>query len=335
MEKVFRTTASDKKGVLQRKLAQMVPLTTESGYNLDRYKTVVEAIKEWIVKPFDLSEIEEGVAGGIQNASTIDETQSALNEKVSRELLRYLREEEALGRTLFLAKKRVFEMGGEVYLQAPDAISIDNTTRTIETIRYKSCAATGITRGIKALKPDDFSKLEKFYDLYADMKYVIQNIQAIAPKFCDGMQYTVKCNYYFMKKTTDKGNSFGKSFFAGKGNSIVGIEEKHCYGEAEYKSELDDLFAKYVEQATTVGFECDKSNCTFCDYKAYCNYTKANVKQEKKVVHAAALGTPSPAQQAIIDAACDNTKWPYIKVNAGAGSGKTYTMVSFDIVKIS
>lgn len=331
MEKAFRTTASDKKGRLQRKLAETIPLTTESGYNLDRYKTIIEAIKEWIAAPFDLSEIKEGVAGGIQNASTVDETQGALNEKVTRELLRYLREEEMLDRTLFLAKKRPFEMGGELYCQAPDAISIDKLSRTVETIRYKSCSATGMTRGVKALKPDDLSKLEKFYDLYADMKYVCQNIKAIAPKFCDGRPYIVKCNYYFLKKTTDKGTSFEQSFFAGKGNSIVGIEETHCYVEAAYKSELDNLFAKYVEQATTVGFECDKTNCVFCNYKAFCNYTKANVKQEKKSVHASALGTPSPAQQAIIDAACDSTKWPYIKVNAGAGSGKTYTMVSLAI----
>lgn len=328
MEKVFRTTSNDKKGIMQRKLSALIPLATESGYHLDRYKTAVEAIKEWISNPYDLGEIEDGVAGGIQNASAIDETQDALNQKLTREILRYLQEEEQLDRTLFLAKRRPFEMGGEIYMQAPDAISIDSHNRTIETIRYKAGAATGMTRGVKGLKPEDFSKLEKFYDLYADLKYVTQNIKNITVQFCDGNPYVVKCNYYFLKKTTDKKNSFEKSFFTGKGNSIVGIEETHCYGEAPHVSDLDTLFAAYLEQATTVGFECDKNNCTFCDYKSFCNYTKANVKQEKKEIHVSALGTPSPAQQAIIDAACDTAHWPYIKVNAGAGSGKTYTMVS-------
>ena len=328
MENLFRTTARDKKGALEQKLTAMIPLATESGYHLDRYKTVIEAIKEWIKTPYDLGEIEDGVAGGIQSASTIDATQDALSDKLSRELLRYLREEEILGRTLFLAKKRPFTMNGELYFQAPDAISIDNATRTVETIRYKARAATGMTRGIKGLKPEDFSKLEKFYDLYADMQYVTQNITEIAKQFCDGKPYVVKCNYYFLKKTTDKGTSFEQSFFNGKGNSIVGLEEPHCFGEAEHQTDLDRLFEKYTEQATTIGFDCSKDNCTFCDYKSLCNYTKANVKQEKKLVQASALGTPSSAQQAIIDVACDNTKWSYIKVNAGAGSGKTYTMVS-------
>lgn len=329
--KIFRTTAKDKKGVLQRTLSKKVPLSTESTYHLDRYKTVIDAIKEWISKPYDLSELEEGVAGGIQNSSSIDVTQDALTEKTVRELLRYLREEEILDRKLFLAKKRLFEMGGELYLQSPDAICIDKAKRIVETIRYKSRSATGMTRGVKGLKPDDFVKLEKFYDLYADLQYVVQNIKDIAPQLCDGSPYIVKCDYYFLKKTTDKATSFEKSFFDGKGNSIVGLEEKHIYGETKYRSELDDLFAQYVEQATSVGFECNKDNCIYCDYKSLCNYTKANVKQEKKIVRMSSLGTPSPSQQAIINAACDRAKWPYIKVNAGAGSGKTYTMVALVI----
>lgn len=326
----YRTTAQDKKGNLQKELSGRFPVTTESGYFLSRYKTVSEAVKEWIHKPYDLGEIEEGVAGGIQNASSIDATQNALNAKLTKMLLRYLRGEKTLNRKLFLAKKRVFTMGGEKYFQGPDAISIDRAKHTIETIRYKAGSASGMTRGIKGLKPGDTRKLEQFYDLYADMKYVTQNITEIAPWTEDGQTYTVSCNYYFMQKTTDKDGIFDAEYF-GHGNPVVGIQETHYVGETDHTG-LDKLYEQYVNTAQTVGFDCDKNNCVYCDYKGYCNFTRANVKQDRKEVKATKLGSPSPAQQAIIDIAWEgpdnkDAKYPYIKVNAGAGSGKTFTMV--------
>ena len=331
-EMKYRTTSQDKKGNLQKELTKLFPVTTESGYHLDRYKTATEAIKEWIREPYDLGDVEEGVAGGIQDATNIDASQEALTGKLTRELLRYLRDEKALGRTIFLAKKRTFEMGGETYYQAPDAIALDKENRTIETIRYKAGSATGMTRGVKGLKPDDFGKLEKFYDLYADIQYVVQNAKEIAPWAGDGAYYTVVSNYYFLKKTTDSSSKFSVSFFDGGGNSVVGLEEVHAWGELKQETELDNLFSKYIDQATSFGFECDKDNCTYCNYKGYCNFTRANVKQDKKEVKATALGTPSPAQQSIIDIAWEgpdskDAKYPFIKVNAGAGSGKTFTMV--------
>lgn len=333
MEEIkYRTTSRDKRGNTQAALAERFPLSTESGYHLDRYKTASEAVKEWIREPYDLGDLEDGVAGGIQGASSIDATQDALTHKLTLELRRYLRDEKLLGRKLFLAKKRVFEMGGELYFQGPDAIAIDKTSRTIETIRYKASAATGMAKGTKGLKPEDYGKLEKFYDLYADLQYVVQNVQEIAPWTSDQASYTVVCNYYFLKKTTDKPGHFDATFFAGGGNPVIGIEEVHSVGEAKVKTELDTLFERYVETATSVGFDCDKENCRFCDYKGLCNFTRSNVKQDKHEVKATALGTPSPAQQAIIDIAWEGpdnvgAKYPYIKINAGAGSGKTFTMV--------
>lgn len=329
---VFRTTAQDKRGNQQKKLAELFPVSTESGYFLDRYKTATEAIREWIKEPYDLGDLEEGVAGGIQDASSIDATKDALAGKLTKELLRYLKAEKALNRTIFLAKKRTFKMNEEYYYQGPDAISLDRNSRTIETIRYKAGAATGMTRGVKALKADEFKKLEKFYDLYADIKYVVQNVAEIASWATDGKPYTVVCNYYFLKKTTDKTGHFDVCYFEGGGNPVVGIEENHVFMDDFVLTDLDELFSKYVDQATSVGFDCDKDNCVYCDYKGYCNFTRANVKQEKKEVKATALGTPSPAQKAIIDIAWEgpdnrNAKYPFIKVNAGAGSGKTFTMV--------
>ncbi len=329
---VYRTTAMDRRGNTQKRLTALFPVTVQSSYGLDRHKTVTEAIREWIREPFDLGDVEEGVAGGIQGASSIDATQDALTEKVTKELIRYLRDEKNQNRCIFLAKRRPFEMGDEVYLQAPDAIVLDSVNRTVETIRYKAGAATGMTKGISGLKPDEFGKLERFYDLYADRCYVAQNIPEIERSFADGTPYTITCNYYFLKKTTDKPGKFAPLFFEGGGNSVVGFSEVRHYGEPERARDLDLLFAKYIEQAQTVGFECDKNNCTYCNYKGYCNFSRANVKQEKKAVKATALGTPSPAQQAIIDIAWEGpgnvgAKHPFIKVNAGAGSGKTFTMV--------
>lgn len=81
---LYRTTSEDKKGILQHAFAERFPLKSTSGYFLDKYKTVLEAILEYIRAPYDLSEVEDGVAGGIQNAVTIEKTQDELNKKASR-----------------------------------------------------------------------------------------------------------------------------------------------------------------------------------------------------------------------------------------------------------
>ena len=67
----YRTTAQDKKGNLQKELSGRFPVTTESGYFLSRYKTVSDAIKEWIHKPYDLGDIEEGVGGPFLGPSSM------------------------------------------------------------------------------------------------------------------------------------------------------------------------------------------------------------------------------------------------------------------------
>lgn len=323
---LYRTTSEDKKGILQHAFAERFPLKSTSGYFLDKYKTVLEAILEYIRAPYDLSEVEDGVAGGIQNAVTIEKTQDELNKKASRELLRYLKDEQFLGRKLVIAPKMPFAIGGKLYFQGPHAIAIDNKNRIVETIRYKSSSATGMTRGVKGCKPGDFSKLEKFYDLYADIQYVWQNIHSLANQFADGKPYEIQANYYFLKKTNDSSSHFDLSFFEG-GNSVVGLEATYIFGAPYEKSELDELFEQYASKATNEGFECNKDNCRYCNYKAYCLYNRANVKQDVRQVKPNALGTPSETQKAIIDAATDLTQERYIKVNAGAGTGKTFTMV--------
>lgn len=333
----YRTTAQDKKGNLQKSLMERFPLSTESGYQLDRYKTVMEAIKEWIKDPFPLGELEDGVSGGIQGASNIDATQTALTRKLTHELLRYLREERFMRRNLTLAKKLPFQMGGEWYLQGPDAIVVDPHARTIETIRYKACAATGMTKGVVGLAPTDFKKLEQFYDLYADLQYAVQNVITLAPWAADGEAYTVLSNYYFLKKTTDKTGHFDTTFFSGGGNPVVGLCEDHFVGEVKNPTKLDLLFTPYLEMAISVGFDCDKDNCQFCLYKSLCNFTRANVKQKKQTAKSAVSAPPSPAQQAILDAAWEgpgnvDAKHRFLKVNAGAGSGKTFTMVQLVIM---
>lgn len=386
-ERVFRTTSQDKKGVLQKKYASIVSVAKTEGFSLDKYKTISEAIKEWIKDPFDLSELTEGVEGGLEGASDVEDIQKAFNKQVTKLLYRYLSAEKREKRNIFLAKRRFFEMGEETYYQAPDAIVVDKNKRVIETIRYKSKAATGLMKGLNTIKDEfDFEMIEKFYDLYADHQYVKQNIREIAPEFEDSNPFSIECNYYFMKKTTDKAGKFDLDFFGGSGNSIVGFKTnghilmdagvckenapvltrpKKDGGTIEYS--LDMLFEKYVETATTVGFDCNKDNCKYCAYNVQCNYQKARKKLEKGDNNSPAkldMTTVklSDAQLAVVDAATNGAASvylklvdefkdsedelkknmqakveeakqmaadaisQYIKVNAGAGSGKTFTM---------
>lgn len=353
-ERLFRTTSQDKKGVTKRLYESIIPITKAEGFSLDQYKTEVEAIKEWIKEPYDLSEIADGVEGGLEGASDVQDIQNALQTKVTKLIRRYLLAEKRENRPIKLAKKLYFEMGGEIYYQGPDAFVVDENKRTIETIRYKTRAATGLSKGIGVIKDEyDFKNIEQFYDLYADHQYVKQNLKVLAPKFTDGKPFSIQNNYYFLKKTTDKGNKFDMDFFGGTGNSIVGIfTTGHIYSKGTVSKEnapiltrpntqgdgvvdytLDMLFEKYIETATTIGFECDKDDCKYCAYKPQCYYTKARKKLESGDSNCPAkldmsTVTLSEQQQAVIDAAVDRSDNApkFIKVNAGAGSGKTFTM---------
>ena len=334
-EITFRTVSSDKKGNKVRKLEKLVKLTTESAYNLDKYNTFKDAILEWIKNPFELGDIEDGVEGGIQNASEIEETQSALVRRTAKQLYRYLADEEKLQRNLKVARNLTFHIGSEEYYQSPDAICIDTTNRIIETIRYKSSAATGMTKGIDKLTNIEFGKLEKFYPLYADRCYALCNMEILCPEFLDGENYTIVSSYYFMKKTTDKQERFDMDFFEGGGNSIVSINEIHNSNESNHNTSLDDLFAEYVRRVQDDGFECTKEDCKYCPYSVNCNFTKATPKSDVKESKNFKIGTLSDAQQNVLDTASPNYPVKYIKVNAGAGSGKTYTMTALvlDLMK--
>lgn len=353
-ERVFRTTSQDKKGITQKIFAAIIPVSKTEGFSLDQYKTETEAIKEWIKEPYDLSEIADGVEGGLEGASDVEDIQNAINKKVTKLIRRYLVCEKREKRPIKLARRMYFDMGGETYYQGPDAIVVDLAKRTIETIRYKARPATGLIKGLGAIKDEfDFEMIEKFYDLYADHQYVKQNLKELAPWVVDGRSVNIKNNYYFLKKTTDKTDKFDGDFFGGSGNSIVGISTNgHLFSDGVVSKEnsavltrpnaqgsgvvdysLDMLFEKYIETATTVGFECNKDNCLYCAYKPQCNYTKARTKLELGDSNSPAKLDMtdvklSDAQQSVIEAAVNKVKGAnqYIKVNAGAGSGKTFTM---------
>jgi len=307
-ERTFRTTSGDLKGNKEKKFLETIPLTTESGYHLDKYKTATEAIKEWIKEPYDLSEIEDGVEGGIIGASDLEDVQAALNHKLSAEITRYLKFEETNKRNIYLAKKRLFEMGGEIYDQGPDAYVIDTKKAIIETIRYKTGDPSGMTKGIGTIKgADDFTHIKLFYPLYADIQYVVQNIEDICPEFADPsnpVKYTVMASFYFLKSSADKKGQTGAVFTE---KNIVSIQEQHSSDEAKHNTELDDLFEKFIQTATTVGFECEPKDCTYCNYKSCCNYKKARVKLEvedspKDAFVDMSKIVLSPQQQMVIDA---------------------------------
>ena len=198
--------------------------------------------------------------------------------------------------------------------------------------------AEGTLRVIKvsATKPKITQKAaEQSLELYTLLQY---GKEVLRKKLKEGHKIKVEaCAYYLRKKNDSNGSkpNFDEDFFMEKGgNNIVrlsDIYEKPAAGAEEERTELEKNFDEVIKdfvEGKDQG-ECSEDDCANCDLHEACKYTLppvpiTKVSEDKKV---GALRLSKEQREAI------NFKKGVLRINAGAGSGKT-VVVAFSPVNL-
>ncbi len=289
---------------------------TEKGNAYERAVAHKDIIREVLTGKCDISEVADLVDQGIESMYSLEETNKAAKQKETENLVRYLSNEH---RTPHFVSKEVIEIGHDNIGIAckPDALFIDSANREVEAVIYRSGSPSINQRtGIKA---DKVENMKEWFKLWVLKQYAYgYALKHLSLK--KGDVFTAKASYYFMKKSTDNKAPRDNDFFSGMGGNIVFLEDKYKFGETVCATSDDQLFFKFIDECDA-GIECTDKDCDACPAKANCKYTKAPVQLAKKSLKKRGKITPSPEQQAVIDA----IEGIY-KVNATAGSGKTECM---------
>ena len=324
MEQIFRKSGDftgQKKCPKYKK--HNIDVVSKGGLAYDKAVADKDLIKEYIAGNIEADDVLELLEGGLMNATDVEDSQKKLVEKNAKDIRRYIRGEKSRNRDIRIAPCLEFPVGEEYFKESVDAVAVNGNK--IEGIIYK--ASKPSVNWKTGIKEEDTSNLEKWFRLYTGLKWTVEYMK----KLCDvgelkkDKNYDISCSYYFLQKSSDKDGAMrDEYFFSGEGGNVISLEETHRYNEAEHNTEYDDIFLKFMEKADE-GIECSEDDCKYCDYRNICQYTKPSKHQEKKEVKAGGKVTLSDAQKAVIDEVFKG-EYKSIKVNAGAGSGKTTTM---------
>lgn len=290
-----------------------IKVDSEKGMAYDRAVAHKDIIKGVLSGEFDISEVKDLVSQGIQSGYILEEANKAAENKETQNLLRYLKNEK---RTPVFPEKKAVDFTEELAINVKaDCIFVGKNT--VEAVIWRAGAPSiNEKTGIVPTKQDNVKEwfklwcLSKLAKVYAEERLLLDK----------GEPYTVKGSFYFMKKTTDNKLPRDNDFFSGSGGNVVSVEETYYMDMPDTKSEMDELFLKFIDDVYG-GLECSEKDCESCLGKANCHYTKAPVKLQKKESKKRAKITPSDAQQKVLDSISG-----LYKVNATAGSGKTECM---------
>ncbi len=331
-ERNYRIPSDYSSYSLCRKVKAWDSLKLSSPASLNYDKAIVggQIIADFIKGDIAEDEIIEACIGGLASEDIgLDQTVEKVAEKTGKDILRYLKSEQRLkrfedkSRNIINPPSLEFYIGEELFKWAPGALIISDSG--FEAVIYKMGKPKVNARtGIK----DTLESKGDWFSMYCALKYAQAFMKGMvkAGKVAD-KTWTCTGSYYYMKKSTDKrGAARDEDFFSGKGGNVVQMTEKCTVASLENDSENDVMFKEYMEKHEIGVEQCSTESCKYCDYRSECQFVKAPEKLAKKEVKASKVKIPpTTAQQAIIDEVADGDS-KVVKVVAGAGAGKTFTM---------
>ena len=225
--------------------------------------------------------------------------------------------------------KRYFSSEKRIPMEAPDAILDIFDTEvdvnpdalfimgdTIEAVKY-------------FFKKPEITKNTESLSLYALLSYAKEVGEMMLP----GKNVNVKASFYYLRKKNDKSNKlhpetdcFDLDFFDNKGANVVTLIDTNLGDVADAADRVTTLDARYYQLfkkfQTGIKKSYKAADCKFCSLKDVCSFHKA-----KAPIPAVPKGSTdikyTDEQKAVIKAA---EKGGLIRVNAGAGTGKTMTI---------
>lgn len=279
-------------------------LETEKNIAYDNAIAAKDILHGYFAGEFDISEFDELVSEGVENAYTTEEANRLHQNRLTRTLKRYCMCEK---RKPTFVQPKTLHIGGYDIKVKPDAVFFDKDY--IELVIWRVGMPNISDRG----RTKDGST-KSCLELYFLLLYGRSLVPA-------GKKMTIKASYYFLRKKTDRRDFLADmEFFSGDGGNVVTLSEDYKGGTKE-ATELDRQFAKELSDFYD-GEECSGKDCESCLFRPACEYQKAPEPYEKKkLTSKKGKITPSDAQQKIID-----FRKGVCRVNATAGSGKTECM---------
>ena len=276
-------------------------LEAEKNIHYDNAVAAKDIIKGYFRGEFDVSEFDELVSEGIENAYTTEESNRLHQERLAKCLKRLCLSEKR--KPEFLPAK-ILHIGGYDIRVKPDAVFFEDGY--IELVIYRA--------GLPDISEKGRSK-DKALRSCLELYFLLLYGRTLVP---EGRTMTIKASYYFLRKKTDHRNMLtDMDFFSGDGGNIVTLKEVYKGGDTgatamdeRYAQELSDFYE---------GDECSGEQCSGCHFKPVCEYQKAPEPFEKKTLKSKkGKIEPSQAQKKIIE-----FRRGICRVNATAGSGKT------------
>lgn len=223
----------------------------------------------------------------------------------ARRILRYFRSED---RIPYPAPAKTVKMSDDLEVEVSPTFAFYGTG-TVEAVKIKT--------GKPMIKQES-----------ADENLQVQALLRYAESLVDpGETRIVRGSVYYLRKTSDRNGRkphFDEDFFGEGGNVVSAAEIYTADGSCGPMDELiKSTSEKYMEGVSED--ECDPNDCRVCSLRDMCSrfYSSAPLHVSKELgAKAPSAIMPSPAQMEIIGIRDGITR-----VNAGAGTGKTSTVV--------
>lgn len=187
----------------------------------------------------------------------------------------------------------------------------------VELVKYRSSKPNVTQSG----KKEDASVMGSL-ELYAMLKYARELAEVSTYK--DEPLLHVGASYYFLRKKSDnfKDGKFNPNFFSDKNDNVVTLWETHSILTSYGEPELIDAAFKPQFEAFQAGRKCSDKDCEGCKLYATCHYEKPPVKLAAKK----SGRTLSDVVLSDIQEEAVNVRNGIYRLNAGAGSGKTFVI---------
>lgn len=300
-----------------------IKLNDGKSYNYDKSVACYKVLKDLKAEKIKEEDVPDGIREAYKDVPCYSKEQQEIEcDDLSAQILRYTRSEKHAFKT---AITKDIALNSDLTVTcSPDYIYIDRTPINIEGDKVYD----GVVEIIK-VKMGKNHQTQKETDNDLCLKAMLLYGEEVAPKTG---KYIVKATYHYMRREDDKWGekpNFDPDYFAPGGNNIVSIAadvENGSLPEGVIEN-IDKLAGDYFNGKERE--ECTEKDCEYCVLKNICHYSEppAQIKIEKAATTLSSIRLTKSQEEAI------NYRKGIVRINAGAGSGKT-TVVALRVASM-
>ena len=298
-------------------------LTDGKSYNYDKSVACYKIHKEAMEKKIKEEDILPAITEAFKDVPCYSEKQKEVEcTDIRDQILRHVNSEK---RNLIPAATKDIALNDDLTIVcSPDYIYKDGTPIMIE----GEVVYNGVIEVIKIRMGKNHQTEEEIKNDLSLKAMLLYGAEK-APK--EG-KYIIKATYHYLRRDDDKWGdkpNFNPDFFYPGGKNIVSRSvdiEDGCL-PLGFLEETDNLAKSYLDGKEAE--ECTEKDCEFCKMKNICHYSEppAQIKITKAATKLSSISLTKSQEQAI------NYRSGIVRINAGAGSGKT-TVVALRVASM-